>query len=178
MRVATAQRSLGISCFRFGPSGRPSVNDKNYPEVPYATRSRSRTHLANAGRAGGTAPHLPSGTSAVSGPRIAFLTRRSAVGFASTWPESRRGSTGIATIPTRASGVEDWLEPLRLFDLDLPQPVKSQVETPKCLSQTVLGRGAGGDPYPHPGGGGGAGSVPYPGRHGRGPDPGPIGWVQ
>jgi helix-turn-helix, Psq domain len=31
--------------------------------------------------------------------------------------------------------VEDRLEPLRLFDLDLPQPVESQVETPKRPSQ-------------------------------------------
>jgi hypothetical protein len=38
-------------------------------------------------------------------------------------------------IPTKASGVEDRLDPLRLFDLDLPQPVKSHVETPKCPSQ-------------------------------------------
>lgn len=31
--------------------------------------------------------------------------------------------------------MEDRLEPPRLFDLDLPQPVKSQIETPKCPSQ-------------------------------------------
>jgi ribosome modulation factor len=31
--------------------------------------------------------------------------------------------------------VEDRLEPLRLFDLDLPQPTKSQVETLQCPSQ-------------------------------------------
>lgn len=31
--------------------------------------------------------------------------------------------------------MEDRLEQRRLFDLDLPQPVKSQIETPKCPSQ-------------------------------------------
>lgn len=31
--------------------------------------------------------------------------------------------------------MEDRLESPRLFDLDLPQPVKSQIETPKCPSQ-------------------------------------------
>ena len=31
--------------------------------------------------------------------------------------------------------MEDRLEALRLFDLDLPQPVKSEIETPKCPSQ-------------------------------------------
>lgn len=31
--------------------------------------------------------------------------------------------------------MEDRLEPLRLFDLDPTQPVKSQFETPKCVSQ-------------------------------------------
>ena len=31
--------------------------------------------------------------------------------------------------------MEDRLEPLRLFDLDPTQPVKSQIETPKCPSQ-------------------------------------------
>jgi len=31
--------------------------------------------------------------------------------------------------------VEDRLEPPRLFDLDIRQPVKSQIETPKCPSQ-------------------------------------------
>jgi hypothetical protein len=67
--------------------------------------------------------------------RIGSLTRRSAVGSASTWPASRRGSTGIATIPTRAFGVEDRLASPRLFDPDLYRPVKSQFETPKCPSQ-------------------------------------------
>jgi DNA-directed RNA polymerase specialized sigma24 family protein len=32
--------------------------------------------------------------------------------------------------------VEGRPEPLRLFDLDLPQPVGSQIEAPKCPSQT------------------------------------------